>query len=160
MKKYLCIAAFLVTTLGFAQINMEVASFSKIKIDANANVEIVYSYKDQVMFTASEEQLKNFSISSENNTLTIQQNGSDIPGLRIRIFTNSLKAIALNGNGNMLLSKFTFLDSLYLSMKGSYITDLSDATIENLVISRDANSKAIFENAKKVQESINGTLQE
>lgn len=158
MKNYIFIATFFMAFIGFAQTSMEVESFSKIKIDADAQIEIVYSTKDQVMFNVDENQLKDFTISSDNGSLTIKQNGNSIDGLKIRIYTNQLKGMAVNGNGNVTLTKFTKMENLYLSMKGSYTVDTGEAKIKNFTISRDANSKAIHENAVEVKESVNGTL--
>ncbi|MEP2968318.1 hypothetical protein, partial [Nonlabens ulvanivorans] len=61
-------------------------------------------------------------------------------------------------NGNVTLTKFASMNNLYLSMKGSYTVDTGDAKIKNFIISRDANSKAIHENAVEVKESVNGSL--
>ncbi|EAS19363.1 hypothetical protein BBFL7_00830 [Flavobacteria bacterium BBFL7] len=159
MKNYIFIATFFMAFIGFAQTTiMEVDSFSKIKIDADAQVEIVYSPKDQVIFNVNEDQLKNFTISSDNGSLSIQQNGTAISGLKIRIYTNQLKGMAVNGSGNVTLTKFNSMQSLYLSMKGSYTVNTGTAKIKNFTISRDANSKAIHENTVEVKESVNGSL--
>lgn len=158
MKKYLFIATFFTAILGFAQTNIEVDSFSKIKIDANAQVEIIYSNSDKIMFNVDESQLENFTINSDNGMLTIRQNGKSIPNLKIRIYTYNVKGISAKGSGKVSLSKFKYINNLFLSVNGGYIINTGDSNIKNLMISRDKISKAVYTNTDKVTETVDGTL--
>jgi len=158
MKKYLFIATFFIAIIGFAQTNMDVKSFSKIKINADAQVEVMYSTKDRVMFNVNEEELSNFTVNSEKNNLTIQQNGKPIPGLRIRIYTNKLRGLAVNGSSKVKLSKFYSIDNLSLLLKGNSMVDTGATKIKNLSISRNSTSQAIYANAVEVHEMVDGVV--
>lgn len=156
MKKLILLTAILFAGITTAQSIQEVKDFSKIKIDTDAQVEIVYSTKNQVAINKDAQDL---SIVSEGNALTILQNSNTkIEDLKIRIYTNDLKALSVTGDTKVTLTNFKYQNKMVVLVKQGAIVDTGDTEIKDLQIIRTDNSKVIAANAKNTKETVDGVL--
>lgn len=159
MKKLLLLSVILFAGIGNAQTIQKMEDFSKIKIDTDAQVEIVYSNKSQVIFNKDSEELNDFTVTSIDNSLVIIQNPKkSVSDLRIRIYTNDIKALAVKGSSRVTLSKFNYQDKMLVIAKQGATVDTGDTEIKNLQIIRSNDSKVICGNAKKTTEMVDGLL--
>ena len=155
MKNLILVAAIIVAGIAHAQVSTEIDNYSKIKIDGNASVEILYSTDSRIQYSGSMEEL-NKNISKDSEKLMIE---GDDKNVRIRIFTNNLKAIQASGSARVLVNGFTSLSSLNVQTTENARLDLGDIRIENLSISQNddstvkstgAISKTVIRNGKLV----------
>lgn len=159
MKKFLSICILLVTATGIAQSVQEVDDFTRVMLDVNAQVEIVYSTQSKVMMSLPEDQLQDIMVSSKNGSLKIQQNSSKShDNLRIRIYTNRLTGIAVMSDGNVDLRDFSSQDSLTIQSKGAATINTGDMIIKNLNIIRSSDSNVTSKNAGTIKESVDGVI--
>ncbi|WP_405371033.1 GIN domain-containing protein [Nonlabens sp. Asnod2-A12] len=156
MKKLILLTVILFAGICTAQSIQEVSNFSKIKIDTDAQVEIVYSTKNQVAINKDTQDL---SISTEGKSLTIKQNSNaKIEDLKIRIYTNDLTALSVTGDTKVTLSKFKYQNKMVILVKQGAIVDTGDTEIKDLQIIRTDDSKVIAANAKNTKETVDGVL--
>ncbi|WP_405376967.1 GIN domain-containing protein [Nonlabens sp. Asnod3-A02] len=156
MKKLILLTVILFAGICTAQSIQEVSNFSKIKIDTDAQVEIVYSFKNQVAINKDTQDL---SISTEGKSLTIKQNSNaKIEDLKIRIYTNDLIALSVTGDTKVTLSKFKYQNKMVILVKQGAIVDTGDTEIKDLQIIRTDDSKVIAANAKNTKETVDGVL--
>jgi hypothetical protein len=159
MKKLLLLTVILFAGICTAQTIQKVEDFSKIKIDTDAQVEIVYSNKSQVIFNKDSEELNDFTVTSIDNSLVIIQNPKkSISDLRIRIYTNDIKALAVKGSSTVTLSKFNYQDKMVVIAKQGATVDTGGTEIKDLQIIRSNDSKVICGKAKKTTEMVDGLL--
>jgi len=159
MKKLLLLTVILFAGICTAQTIQKVEDFSKIKIDTNAQVEIVYSNKSQVIFNKDSEELNDFTVTSIDNSLVIIQNPKkSISDLRIRIYTNDIKALAVKGSSTVTLSKFNYQDKMVVIAKQGATVNTGGTEIKDLQIIRSNDSKVICGKAKKTTEMVDGLL--
>ena len=157
MKKILVITAALFVGLCTAQSIQEVDDFSKIKIDTEAQVEIVHSNKSQVIFNKNTENLKGLNVASDHNSLVITQNSKEsIPGLKIRIYTNDVEALSITGKTQVTLTNFKYQDKMVIFAKKGAVVNTGDTKIKELQILRSNDSKVICNNAKSTDEMVDG----
>jgi len=156
MKKLILLTAIFFAGICTAQSIQEVSNFSKIKIDTDAQVEIVYSTKNQV---AINKDVQGLNISTEGKSLTIKQNSNaKIEDLKIRIYTNDLTALSVTGDTKVTLSKFKYQNKMVVLVKQGAIVDTGDTEIKDLQIIRTDDSKVIATNAKNTKETVDGVL--
>ncbi|QJP34558.1 hypothetical protein F0365_09200 [Nonlabens sp. Ci31] len=159
MKKIIVATALLFVGLCTAQSIQEVEDFSKIKIDTEAQVEIVHSSKSQLVFNKNSKDLKSLNITSDHNSLVITQNSKNsIPGLKIRIYTNDIEALSITGNSKVTLTNFTYQDRMVILAKKGAVVNTGDTEIKELQILRSNDSKVISTNAKTTNETVDGVL--
>lgn len=159
MKKLIVIAAFLFVGLSNAQSIQEVEDFSKIKIETEAQVQIVHSNKSQVIFNKNKENLKGLKVTSEGNSLVITQDSKQhIPGLKIRIYTNNIKALAITGKSKVILTNFKYQNKMVILAENGAVVNTGDTKIRNLQILRSNDSKVISRYAKSTDEMVDGVL--
>jgi hypothetical protein len=157
MKKILVITAALFVGLCTAQSIQEVDDFSKIKIDTEAQVEIVHSNKSQVIFNKNTENLNGLNVASDHNSLVITQNSKEsIPGLKIRIYTNDVEALSITGKTQVTLTNFKYQDKMVIFAKKGAVVNTGDTKIKELQILRSNDSKVICNNAKSTDEMVDG----
>ncbi len=157
MKKLILMTAVLFAGICNAQFLQNVDDFSKIKIDADAQVEIVYSSKSAIAFNKNESEVKGMKISSENDALIISQNiNQPIKNLKIRIYTNDVKALAVNGKSTVVFSKFKFQDTLVIMATQGAEINTGDMVVKNLNIVRSENSNVLCKNARSTKETVDG----
>lgn len=159
MKNLILLIGILFSGICTAQTIQEVENFSKIKIDTDAEVEIVYSNKSQVVFNKDSDELENLSIISDNKSLVISNNSKEsLPGLKIRIYTNDIKVLSILGKTSVILSKFKYLDKMIIIAKQGATVNTGDTNIKNLQINRSNNSDVICTNAQTTREIVDGLL--
>lgn len=158
MKKLLFLFVILVAGIANAQTVKNTDDLKRVKIHADAEVEFVNSTSDKVMFNLNEEDLKNFTISTENNSLIVRQNGTSAKPLKIRIYTNSLKALSVKGNTQVSFSKFNYEKSLMVEALNGAQVDLNNFKIGTLNIIRSGDSSVAAEQAKTTKETVDGVL--
>jgi hypothetical protein len=159
MKKLLLLSVILFAGIGNAQTIQEMEDFSKIKIDTDAQVEIIYSSKSQVLFNKDSEDLNDFTITSKDDSLVIIQNSKEsVSDLKIRIYTDDINAIAVTGNSLVTLSKFSYQDKMVVIAKQGATVDTGDTEIKNLQVIRSNDSKVICLKAKKMTEMVDGLM--
>jgi hypothetical protein len=159
MKKLIILTAILFSGICTAQTIQEVDDFSRIKIDTDAQVEIVRSNKSQVLFNKDSEDLNDFTVSHKDNSLLIIQNSKkSVSDLKIRIYTNNLKALAVTGSSTVTLSKFNYQDKMVVIANQGATVDTGGTEIKDLQIIRSNDSKVICGKAKKTTEMVDGLL--
>jgi hypothetical protein len=159
MKKLIILTAILFSGICTAQTIQEVDDFSRIKIDTDAQVEIVRSNKSQVLFNKDSEDLNDFTVSHKDNSLLIIQNSKkSVSDLKIRIYTNNLKALAVTGSSTVTLSKFNYQDKMVVIANQGATVDTGDTNIQNLQVIRSNDSHVICPKAKKTTEMVDGLL--
>ena len=159
MKKLILLLAVLFTGICNAQFIKEVDDFSKIKIDANAQIEIVHSTKTQVVFSKKEQDLKGLVVTSENNALRITDTSiNTLKDLRIRIYTNDVEALSVDGNSKIVFNNFSYQDSMVIMATSGATVNTGDMIIKNLKIVRSSGSEVVCKNAKNTKESIDGVM--
>jgi hypothetical protein len=157
MKKLLVITAVLFVGLCTAQSIQEVEGFSKIKIDTDAQIEIVHSNKSQIIFNKNTEDLKGLNVASDHNSLVITQSSKQsIPGLKIRIYTNDIEALSITGNTQVTLTNFKYQDRMVILANKGAVVNTGDTKIKDLQILRSNDSKVICHNAKSTDETVDG----
>lgn len=158
MKNYFLVLAILFTGLISAQTVRQVEDFDRIKIEINAQIEIVKSNKNEVMMSLADEKLKDVTVNSNNGALVISQT-SDIPheDLRIRIYTNSLTALSVSKGADVDLKNFGYSQSLVVQTSGKSSVDTNDMKIENLNIMRTSDSKVVAKYANNIKETVDNT---
>lgn len=157
MKKVLVITAILFVGLCTAQSMREVEDFSKIKIDTDAQVEIVHSNKSQIIFNKDSEDLKGLKVASDHNSLVItQKSKQSIPVLKIRIYTNDIEALSITGNTQVTLTNFKYQDRMVILAKKGAVVNTGDTEIKNLQILRSNDSTVICNNARSTDETVDG----
>ncbi|WP_213521774.1 DUF2807 domain-containing protein [Nonlabens sp.] len=157
MKKILVITATLFVGLCTAQSIQEVDDFSKIKINTDAQVELVHSNKSQIIFNKNTENLKGLNVTSDHNSLVITQNSKQsIPGLKIRIYTNDIEALSITGNTQVTLTNFNYQDKMIILAQNGAVVNTGDTEIKKLQILRSNDSKVICNNAKSTDETVDG----
>lgn len=159
MKNLILLIGILFSGICSAQTVQEVDNFSKIKIDANAEVEIVYSNKSQVVFNKDSEELENLSVISDNKSLVISKTSKEeLLGLKIRIYTNDVRVLFIQGKTSVTFSKFTYQDNMLIIAKQGATVNTGDTKIKNLQINRSSNSEVTCSNAKTTKEIVDGLL--
>ncbi|WP_124980071.1 GIN domain-containing protein [Nonlabens xiamenensis] len=154
MKNAFLLLAIMATSVCVAQSIQEVDSFSKIMIQADADVTIMKSTKDQVVFNAPDDQLSGFTIDSKNGNLVIKQNANSIDGLKIRIYTNSLKALSVSGRSDVNLQNFTYESNMVIQASNSATVNTGNTQINDLKVIRSEDSKVVALKADKTDEVI------
>ncbi|WP_298954807.1 DUF2807 domain-containing protein [uncultured Nonlabens sp.] len=156
MKKLILLTVILLAGICTAQSIQEVSNFSKIKIDTDAQVEIVYSLKNKVLINKD---VPDLSITTEGKSLRIKQHSNaKIEGLKIRIYTNELTALSVTGDTRVTLSKFKYQNKMVVLVQQGAIVDTGDTEIKDLQIIRSDDSKVIATKAKNKKETVNGVL--
>jgi hypothetical protein len=159
MKNLLCICALFIAATSYAQSIQEVDDFSRVMLDVDAEVEIVYSSESKVMMSLPQEEVDGIVVSSKNGSLTIKQTSSkSYSNLRIRIYTDRLDGLAVMSNGNVNLRNFKTQDNLIIQSDGSSVIDTGETTIKNLTINRSSKSKVMYKNSDSVKESVDGVM--
>jgi hypothetical protein len=157
MKKLIVITAVLFVGLCTAQSIQEVEDFSKIKIDTEAQVEIVHSNKSQIIFNKNLENLKGLNVVSDHNSLVVTQNSEQsIPGLKIRIYTDDIEALSITGKTQVTLTNFKYQDRMVIFANKGAVVNTGDTEIKELQILRSNDSKVIYNNAKSTNETVDG----
>ena len=91
--------------------------------------------------------------------MTILQNSNTkIEDLKIRIYTNDLKALSVTGDTKVTLTNFKYQNKMVVLVKQGAIVDTGDTEIKDLQIIRTDNSKVIAANAKNTKETVDGVL--
>ncbi|MGB5981327.1 MAG: DUF2807 domain-containing protein [Nonlabens sp.] len=155
MKKYLLVFAILFAGIVSAQSLQEVENFNRVKIDVDAQVEIMFSPKNEVMMSLPATVTKNIKVTSKNGALVITNtSASKLQNLRIRIYTNSLKALSVSKGADVDLKNFGYCKSLVVQTSGNSSVNTNDMKIEDLNIMRTSDSKVIAKNATNIKESV------
>jgi hypothetical protein len=159
MKKFLCICSLLITTISFAQSVQEVNDFSKIMLDVDAQVEIVYSSQSKVIMSLPADQIQDVIVTSKNGSLVIKQTTSkEIDNLRIRIYTDQVTGLAVMSDGNVTFRDFNFQKNMTIQSNRGSVINTGDMQIENLNIIRSATSSIVAINAVTTKETVDGVL--
>lgn len=159
MKNVVLVFALLVVAFAKAQSVQEVEDFHRIMIDTDAQVEVIYSPKSQVMMNLPEDQLTNLNVDVKNGALIIKQlNDKKIEDLRIRIYTNRISALAVKGDTEVSLSRFKFQNDLVVQTSDNSSVDLGELKVENLNIMRTKNSSVVCKDAKNRKETVDGVV--
>ena len=157
MKNVVLVLALLIVAFAKAQTVQEVEDFHRIMIDTDAQVEVIYSPKSQVMMNLSEDQLSDLKVDVKNGALVIKQlNDKKINDLRIRIYTNRVSALAVKGDTEVSLSRFKFQNDLVVQTSDNSSVDLGELKVENLNIMRTKNSSVVCKEAKNTKETVDG----
>ncbi len=159
MKNVVLVFALLIVAFAKAQSVQEVEDFHRIMIDTDAQVEVIYSPKSQVMMNLSEDQISDLKVEVKNGALIIKKlNDEKINDLRIRIYTNRVSALAVKGDTDVSLSRFKFQNDLVVQTSDNSSVDLGELKVENLNIMRSKNSKVTCKAAKNTKETVDGVV--
>ncbi len=159
MKNLLCICALFIAATVNAQSIQEVDDFSRVMLDVDAQVEIIYSSDSKVMMSLPQDQIEGIIVTSKNGSLMIKQTSSkSYANLRIRIYTDKLDGLAVMSDATVSLRDFKVQENLTIQSDGASMIDTGDTTIKNLMINRSSASKVTYKNSDSVRESVDGVM--
>lgn len=149
----------MVSAITFAQSSQEVSDFSKVMLDVDAQVEIVYSTQSKVLMNLSDDETKDITVSSKNGSLVIKQNSyNSIDNLRIRIYTDRVEGLAVMGSTDVTLRDFITQENMTIQTKDNATVDTGSMEIKHLNLIRTSTSNVVAKNVKNLKETVDGVL--
>ncbi|MFK5894657.1 MAG: head GIN domain-containing protein [Pseudomonadota bacterium] len=126
----------------------KLTSFNQLQVDISADIEVIHSSSPQIIITAEENIIPLIITSVVNNRLILKSNHNfwTTKGIKIKLYTEQLKHISINGSANIVMFDIN-QNQLDLHINGAGDVNVS-GSVKRLTAIIDGTGDMRLENLK------------